>query len=111
MIDLKKYEVWFITGSQHLYGSKTLEQVAENSREIANHLDNSPNIPVRVIVKPTVKTSDEITAICLEANTSPKCIGLVMWMHTFSPKCVTRVQKLWRLLQITPRWRSSLTCG
>lgn len=85
MIDLKKYEVWFITGSQHLYGSKTLEQVADNSREIANHLDNSPNIPVRVIVKPTVKTSDEITAICLEANTSPKCIGLVMWMHTFSP--------------------------
>lgn len=85
MINLKKYEVWFITGSQHLYGSKTLQKVAENSKEIATYLDNSSKIPVRVVVKPTVKTSDEITAICLEANNTPNCIGLVTWMHTFSP--------------------------
>lgn len=85
MIDLKKYEVWFVTGSQHLYGSKTLQQVAQHSKEIANFLDNSDKIPVRVVLKPTVKTSDEITAICLEANNTPNCIGLVTWMHTFSP--------------------------
>jgi L-arabinose isomerase len=85
MIDLNIFEIWFVTGSQHLYGSKTLEQVAQHSKEIASALDNSVKIPVRVIFKPIVTTPDSITSLCKEANNAPNCIGLITWMHTFSP--------------------------
>ena len=85
MIDLKNYEVWFVTGSQHLYGEETLHKVAEHSKIIAESFDKNTKIPVSVIFKPTVTTPDEITNICKEANTSPKCIGIIAWMHTFSP--------------------------
>lgn len=85
MIDLKQFEVWFVTGSQHLYGPETLDQVAEHSRIIARELDASAAIPVKVVFKPVVKTPDEIYNLCLEANTAKNCIGLVTWMHTFSP--------------------------
>ncbi|MFA6175170.1 MAG: L-arabinose isomerase [Phycisphaerae bacterium] len=84
-IDLAKYEVWFITGSQHLYGPETLKQVDSNSSQIVEYFNKSSNIPCRVVFKPVVKTPDEITKICVEANTAPNCVGLVMWMHTFSP--------------------------
>ncbi|MGO8678128.1 MAG: L-arabinose isomerase [Limisphaerales bacterium] len=84
-INLKEVEVWFVTGSQHLYGPETLKQVAANSQEIAQALDASPAIPVRVIFKPVVKTPAEATALCQEANQEPKCIGLITWCHTFSP--------------------------
>jgi L-arabinose isomerase len=84
-MDLKKLEVWFVTGSQHLYGEATLKQVAEHSQIIATALNNSPQIPVKVIFKPTVKTPDEIYHTCQEANTTPNCIGIIAWMHTFSP--------------------------
>jgi len=83
--DLKKFEVWFVTGSQHLYGEETLEQVAEDSTEIAKYLDNSKSIPCKVVFKPTVKTPDEIYNLCKEANTNTNCVGLITWMHTFSP--------------------------
>jgi L-arabinose isomerase len=85
MIDLKKYEVWFVTGSQHLYGPKTLEQVAANSREIAKALGESPEIPVQVIFKPVLTTPEAIRELCLEANSAKNCVGLITWMHTFSP--------------------------
>jgi L-arabinose isomerase len=85
MIDLKSLEVWFITGSQHLYGEETLKQVAAHSQEIAAYLNNTKEIPVQVIFKPTVKTPEEILATCKEANASTNCIGIITWMHTFSP--------------------------
>jgi L-arabinose isomerase len=85
MIDLKEYEIWFVTGSQHLYGPKTLEQVAEHSREIASALSDSAQIPVGVVFKPVLTTPDAIRELCLEANSAKNCIGLVTWMHTFSP--------------------------
>jgi L-arabinose isomerase len=85
MIDLKGYAVWFVTGSQHLYGPKTLEQVAEHSREIASALSASAHIPVQVIFKPVLTTPEAIRELCLEANSTKNCIGLVTWMHTFSP--------------------------
>ena len=85
MIDLKKYEVWFVTGSQHLYGEETLRQVAEHSQVIAEFLDKAAPVPVRVVFKPVVKTPDEIYAICQEANVAPNCVGIITWMHTFSP--------------------------
>jgi L-arabinose isomerase len=85
MADLKQYEVWFVTGSQHLYGPETLKQVDEDSKKIAKALDQSGKIPVRVVFKPVLKTPDEITNLCMEANTAEDCVGLVTWMHTFSP--------------------------
>lgn len=85
MIQLKQLEAWFITGSQHLYGEETLQQVAVHSQQIAQSLDKEGNIPVRIVFKPVVKTPDEIYRICQEANTAPNCIGVIAWMHTFSP--------------------------
>ncbi len=83
--DLKKLEVWFITGSQHLYGAETLQQVAEHSRQIAASLHQAAPIPVTVIFKPVVTTTEEIFGICQQANTNANCIGIIAWMHTFSP--------------------------
>jgi L-arabinose isomerase len=85
MINLKESEVWFITGSQHLYGEETLKQVAEHSQTIAASLNASPQIPVSIVFKPTVKTAEEIYSVCMEANNAKKCIGIITWMHTFSP--------------------------
>jgi L-arabinose isomerase len=77
--------VWFVTGSQHLYGKKTLDQVAENSGEIARQLDRNVKTPVRIVFKPVLTSPEAIYQLCLEANADPECIGLVCWMHTFSP--------------------------
>jgi L-arabinose isomerase len=85
MIDLKQLEIWFATGSQHLYGEKTLRQVAANSEDIAKALSASAYIPVKVVFKPVLTTPDAITELCMQANTSSACIGLITWMHTFSP--------------------------
>ena len=78
-------EVWFLTGSQELYGQETLNKVAEHSREIAAHLDARGGLPVRVVWKPTLTGPDAISAMCLEANAAPACVGVITWMHTFSP--------------------------
>ena len=85
MTDYSTKEVWFITGSQHLYGEETLKQVAANSAEIVRGLNESKLVPIRLVHKDTVKTPDEITQVMLEANNSKSCIGIVTWMHTFSP--------------------------
>ncbi|WP_179021861.1 L-arabinose isomerase [Winogradskyella forsetii] len=85
MIDISNKEVWFITGSQDLYGKETLKQVAQNSTEIAKALNDSELIPVKVIFKPTVKSSDEIFETLTAANHEKNCIGIITWMHTFSP--------------------------
>jgi L-arabinose isomerase len=85
MKSLETLEVWFVTGSQDLYGEQTLQQVATNAKAIAESLHANQQIPVAVIWKPTVKSPEEIFAICQEANTAKNCIGIVAWMHTFSP--------------------------
>ena len=85
MIDLKKLEVWFVTGSQHLYGEETLKKVAEHSQQIVKEFDASSSIPVKVVFKPVLKSSEEIFQLCQDANTAKNCIGIVAWMHTFSP--------------------------
>jgi L-arabinose isomerase len=85
MKDLKQYEVWFVTGSQHLYGPGTLEQVADDSKQIAQALNNSTHIPVRVVFKLILTNPESIRETCLEANANKNCIGLIAWMHTFSP--------------------------
>jgi len=85
MIDLKHFEIWFVTGSQHLYGPETLKAVAKHSQEIAKAFNDAPAIPVKVVFKPVMTTPDDITALCQEANNAPKCIGFITWCHTFSP--------------------------
>jgi L-arabinose isomerase len=82
---LKPIEIWFVTGSQHLYGPEALEQVAVHSQAIAQGLDSSSNIPLKVVFKPIVTTPEEIRALCLEATNTPECGGVIAWMHTFSP--------------------------
>jgi L-arabinose isomerase len=78
-------EVWFLTGSQELYGEETLRQVAVQSREIAVALDKAPGMPVRVVWKPVLTDPDSIRRVIQEASSSPAVIGLIAWMHTFSP--------------------------
>lgn len=85
MIDLNSYEVWFVTGSQHLYGPETLEIVGEHSGEIAGFLNQSAQIPIRVVFKPVMTSSEAIRLLCQEANSAAGCVGLITWMHTFSP--------------------------
>lgn len=85
MIELKNYEVWFVTGSQHLYGEETLRKVDEHSKIMAKSLNDSANIRVTVVFKPVVKTPEEITSICRQANLTNNCVGIIAWMHTFSP--------------------------
>ena len=74
-----------MTGSQHLYGEDTLKQVDRDSQEIAAALDRSREIPVKIVFKPVLTTEDAILALCREANNNENCIGLITWMHTFSP--------------------------
>ena len=85
MIDLKNFEVWFITGSQSLYGEEVLKKVAEHSKEIAQGLSHSSKIPVTVVFKPVVTSPDAIYNVMVEANTANNCVGVITWMHTFSP--------------------------
>ncbi len=85
MYDISNKEVWFVTGSQNLYGPETLKRVAENSRVITEAFDNSAVIPCRVIFKPVLTTPESVFELCSEANSNRSCIGLITWMHTFSP--------------------------
>ena len=85
MIELKSYEVWFVTGSQHLYGPKTLRQVAADSEIIARGLNKGAALTAKVVFKPVLTTPDAITELCRRASRAPECAGLICWMHTFSP--------------------------
>ena len=85
MKSLDSFEVWFLTGSQGLYGEDVLRQVAENSAAIAGGLDGADDIPVRIVPKPVVSSPEAIEGVCREANTNDRCVGVIAWMHTFSP--------------------------
>jgi L-arabinose isomerase len=85
VIDYAPLEVWFFTGSQHLYGPETLAQVERDSRAVVDGLNASGRLPIRVVFRAVLKTPEEITAALREADATPRCIGIVAWMHTFSP--------------------------
>ena len=85
MQNLLSPEIWFVTGSQHLYGEAALRQVAANAKTIAAALGASKRIPLKVVGKGLLTTPDEIQALCREADHAPHCAGLILWMHTFSP--------------------------
>jgi len=78
-------EIWFVTGSQGLYGEETLRQVASQSQVIAEALDAAPEIPVRVVWQPVLTGAEAIRRLFLAASADDACIGVVAWMHTFSP--------------------------
>jgi len=78
-------EVWFLTGSQALYGPETLDQVAEQSRTIAARLQEVASLPVQVVWKPVLLDATSIHRLLLEANSADECVGVIAWMHTFSP--------------------------
>jgi L-arabinose isomerase len=84
-VGFENLEVWFVTGSQHLYGDETLKQVAAHSEQISASLDASETIPLAIIFKPVLKSPEEILALCQQANSTSDCIGIIAWMHTFSP--------------------------
>ena len=83
--DLTGYEVWFLTGSQTLYGEEVLKQVAEQSQGVVELLKGSGDIPVTLVWKPVLITRDGILEAMVEASANPKVIGVITWMHTFSP--------------------------
>ncbi len=85
MIVFDELELWLIAGSQHLYGSETLAQVASNLQAVAGGLADDPRIPIRIVAKSVLTTQAEITGLCKEANYTDPCVGLIVWMHTFSP--------------------------
>jgi L-arabinose isomerase len=85
MTDLTSLEIWFITGSQHLYGPDVLRQVANNSQVIAASLSEDTAVLAKIVCKQVVATPEQICSICREANSAERCIGLILWMHTFSP--------------------------
>src|SRR5215468_170035 len=85
MIDLSSLELWFVTGSQHLYGPETLKKVEQHSAEIARALGASTHLPAKVVMKPVMTGSESIHNLCLEANSAKDCVGIITWMHTFSP--------------------------
>ncbi len=78
-------EIWFVCGSQHLYGPGPLQQVAANAQQVVAGLAESKRLPLPLKYKALLTTPDEIANVCIEANTNPNCAGLVLWMHTFSP--------------------------
>jgi L-arabinose isomerase len=85
MTDAGKKEVWFVTGSQHLYGDDVLRTVAAHSREIVQGLNSADTIPLDIVFKPVLTTPEAILELCSEANSSRQCAGVIAWMHTFSP--------------------------
>ena len=84
-LSLDGYEVWFLTGSQHLYGEDVLKQVAYQSQQIAEALNDASDVPVKLVWKPVLTDSDAIRRTALEANSNDRVIGVTAWMHTFSP--------------------------
>ena len=78
-------EVWFATGSQHLYGEQALAQVADHARSVVAAIDGAGVVPVRVVPKPVQTDAESIVRLVLEANAAPQCVGVIAWMHTFSP--------------------------
>jgi len=85
MISIKEQEIWFIVGSQLLYGDGVLSTIAKRGQEMADYIDASPNIPCKFVYKGAIKSNEEVTAIIKEANSNDSCVGIVTWCHTFSP--------------------------
>ena len=85
MENLSHPDIWFVCGSQHLYGEEPLKEVAGNAERIAKELDDAGNIPLKIRYKALLTTPDEVFTLMQQANADDTCAGLILWMHTFSP--------------------------
>lgn len=85
MNGFENYEVWWVTGAQLLYGGDAVVKVDSHSREMVEGLNNSGRLPVKVVYKGTANSSKEVTEVMRQANNDARCIGVITWMHTFSP--------------------------
>jgi len=85
VIDLSNLEAWFVTGSQHLYGPETLKKVEQHATDIARGLAASPEMPIRIVAKQVMTGSESIYQLCQDADRAKNCVGVITWMHTFSP--------------------------
>jgi L-arabinose isomerase len=85
MISIREKEIWFVVGSQLLYGESVLETVAKRGQEMAEYINDQSNIPCKFVYKGTIKSNEEVSSIIREANYSEDCVGIVSWCHTFSP--------------------------
>jgi len=88
MSDINQFdalEIWFVAGSQHLYGPEALNQVDAHAKAVVDGLNASGTLPHKIVYKPVLKDSSEITQMAIDANSAPNCIGVIAWMHTFSP--------------------------
>ena len=85
MTAFSKYEVWFVIGSQHLYGPETLRQVTQHAQQVVDSLNSEAKLPCKLVLKPLGTSPDEITSICRDANYHDNCAGMMVWLHTFSP--------------------------
>lgn len=85
MLTIKPYQFWFVTGSQHLYGPETIQEVNDHSSQITAGLNTDAVIPFEIIFKPVLTTADEIRKMAIAANSDEACAGIITWMHTFSP--------------------------
>lgn len=97
-MSLKKYEFWFIAGTQSLYGPETIKQVENHCRIMTEGLNKDSAIVGKVVFKGAVLDSASILQVIAEANNTPECAGIIAWMHTFSPSKMwiaglTRLQK------------------
>ena len=81
MIDFANLEAWLVTGSQHLYGPETLKKVEDHATTIARGLAASPDMPVKIVAKPVLTTSESILELCLEANRAKNCVGTAASPH------------------------------
>src|SRR5258708_28326608 len=85
MKNLVSPEIWFLTGSQYLYGQEALRQVAEHSQKIVAELNGNQKLPLNLVFKPVLTRPEEIRTVCIQANSTANCGGRLLWVHTFSP--------------------------
>ncbi|WP_309119128.1 L-arabinose isomerase [Paenibacillus sp.] len=85
MLNVKPYEFWFLTGSQHLYGPETLKEVEAHSLEMVEGLNQDPSVTYKIVFKSLLTTPEEIRSTLIRANSDERCAGVITWMHTFSP--------------------------
>jgi L-arabinose isomerase len=84
-MNYKDLEVWFVTGAQLLYGGDAVVKVDAHSNEMVKGLNDSGRLPIKVVYKGTANSSSEVSEIMRAANGDTKCVGIITWMHTFSP--------------------------
>ncbi len=78
-------KLYFVVGSQDLYGEECLRQVAKDSAEMVAFLNEKLAGSIALELLPTVETSEICIQDMRRASNDDDCVGVITWMHTFSP--------------------------